>query len=87
MVKRCRSSYWMTAGCFDFVIPCERPSRHKGVHRGTRPPRAGGGPIEWRKVDAGPPQGLITKPDPKPFDVDELVQDLREEPDTRKPPR
>jgi hypothetical protein len=59
MTKHCRSEYWMTAGCFDFVIPCERPSRHKGPHRGTKPPRCGGGRWEWRKVDAGPPKGML----------------------------
>ena len=83
MVKRCRSSYWMTAGRFDFIVRCERRGGHKGSHKGIIPQRGLArrhlrpGFVEWDV--GGPPKCLDTKPDPKVFDVDDLVRELNEE--------
>ena len=79
--KRCRSEYWAMAGCFDFVLQCERGSGHKGLHRARRPPRMSAvfkDDIKWRR--GGPPKDDHNpKLDPKPFDIDELVRELNEE--------
>lgn len=79
MVKRCRSEVWIFRHQGEYALRCERRSGHKGKHRAING-RDKHIDYVWKKGD--PPSGptaQIRDPDPKPFDVDELVRELNEE--------
>ena len=75
--KRCRSGHWMTVRMYDLVIDCERPSGHRGLHRGHYGNGADIKAISW-DVGGPPKEAMVTKPDPRePFTVEGLIRELR----------